>query len=324
MSDVVSLAAPHPARDDASRTHATSDRENHDFIPTPKPGPFYTFFQCFLTRGANIKIRSGIENGRQLGSTCSQVKTGLRMGHFIGSGAVSFLFIWGAVTAAPAAWAADPVMAAATGVSTAQPALPYSNQWAFESPGTSLAAGVTFSSLARDSLDVGIYRATADSRSLLSPLLQFKTRFGGNLLPHSRILKSFSLWGRYSLGLAVKQTKLETPRFTLSGASNTGYLAVATVRAGLEAQAKLVDFAALFVGAQATGYGYRHSASVGGAELQGLGWGAGPLGGLQFEIPTAPRLLLSAEADYDIPLSKSRPVQLREGFTFGAVVGMLL
>jgi hypothetical protein len=198
--------------------------------------------------------------------------------------------------------------------------IPYTNQWKFEELDSFLYLTYNQQHMAETTLTVNQYTATftPDSNHPTVDYFIRIARFAD--AETASIARYFSLWGRYSLGLGVKQGQLASGAFQLSDASSTGYLAHGVMRLGVNLTYEKYKYFWPYLGVQGIFTGYRHTAAIGGAEAQGGAGGYELIGGVHMPILFGRRISVFAEGRYTNLLSNNTPVY-SNGFFAAAGLG---
>jgi hypothetical protein len=169
--------------------------------------------------------------------------------------------------------------------------LPYSNQWVEEKTGSYLYLAYSSSQLAGAVQTFGEFSSDFNSSGFAFPSVDFFSKFlnFGNIESQS-ILKDFSLWGRYSLGVAVLNSQVtDSLNPTAVSASATLFLIAARVGASLEYDR--VSWIKPYLGFELDPYIYRNTSSTSettGVERNGVALGLGPVLGAHFPLTFIP------------------------------------
>jgi hypothetical protein len=212
----------------------------------------------------------------------------------------------------------------ALGVPSIVGSIPYSNQWTYEEPSSYIYLVFNHQNLARKEMRVGQYSSAVSSDNLDYPSIDYFVRIFRLGDRESKDLGAkFGLWTRYSLGASVLRDKLKSSDFTLSSTSETGYFGIGFIRLGPVLVYEAAKWIAPYFGGQIFIYGYRHTASISGAETQDGGSGLEPVVGAHFPVLFNRRVSAYGEVRYSYPFDKSKTL-LESGTSFDAGLGMAL
>jgi hypothetical protein len=181
--------------------------------------------------------------------------------------------------------------------------LPYSNQWVYEAPQSYLYITANNGNLASSTLAIKNFRSDFGGESFWYPALDYVTRlFSFGSLEGDSFLRYISVRSRYGIGLITLSGKLSDSQTALTSAENSSMLGLA-LRLGPQVSFERWKFMTPYIGAEVTLLGYRHNATLNGAESQGISTLLAPTAGLQFHLWE--RIGVIAEARYDFKVQDS-------------------
>ena len=197
----------------------------------------------------------------------------------------------------------------------------YSNQWIFERTGSFLYLTVNRAQLQQSSLRIDRFESSFGDSSFYFPSIEYFTRVTdfANLEGKS-FLRYFSLWARYGFGAAIRSGTLSNTEFALTSSESATLLGLNT-RLGLNLAFERFGWFRPFLGTELFAFFYRHSASLSGAEIQGIEPMTSLVLGAHFPLFFEGRGSLFIEGRRDISLAAPNRI-LAQGFNADLGAGL--
>ncbi|MBC7386285.1 MAG: hypothetical protein H7301_09025 [Cryobacterium sp.] len=199
--------------------------------------------------------------------------------------------------------------------------IPYSYQWTYERPRTSIALILGTESLARPkfsssgvSSDFGDGNVTVIGLDSFSPFFHFASPEGNAFF--KKLAASF----RYGVGAGVKQGTV-SDRFGTLNFEHTS-LVLLDLRLGVALEYELSSWIQPNIGFSLAPYFYRISSTVSGAELEHVGYGTEISGGLRAPLFFDHRLSLVLNARHKLAQGSNNPL-FAEKTSWDAGIGMV-
>ena len=163
--------------------------------------------------------------------------------------------------------------------------LPYSTQWISERTSSYLYVGLNYGQMNSQFLMVDSYQADFGSQGFAYPSIDFFSQILSFAGAESRSsLKDWALWGRYSLGTALRSAQLSSTQTPIDGSVAHDSLLFLSVRLGAMVGYDHWSWVKPFAGLELDPYAYRNTSGISGAEQQGGAFTFGPVVGMHFPL----------------------------------------
>jgi hypothetical protein len=184
--------------------------------------------------------------------------------------------------------------------------LPYTTQWVSEKTNAFLYVTYNSSQMESSTRTVRQYTADFGGTGYSFPAIDFFSHLASFAGPESQsILRDFSLWGRYSLGVADRSGQLTAADGSIDSSVEKDSLLIFNARIGLLAGYERIKWFHPYAGLEIDPYFFRNTSGISGAEDQGGNFNYGPVIGAHFPVFFSGKASILAEYRRVIPLSGS-------------------